>query len=100
MNRYLSPPLLFRLAALLMVILVIAGLAFSSATASFGPSYSLAWYTIDGGGGNSSGGTFTLMGTIGQPDAGSHSSTAYNLTGGFWAWMARYLIFGPIIRRP
>ena len=34
MNRYLSPPLLFRLVVLLMVTLIIAGLAISAASAS------------------------------------------------------------------
>lgn len=31
--------------------------------------YSIDWYTIDGGGGQISGGAYTLTGTIGQPDA-------------------------------
>jgi hypothetical protein len=42
-------------------------------------------FTIDGGGGtNSSGGNFTLGGTIGQPDAGVLSGTGFTLAGGFW----------------
>jgi hypothetical protein len=48
-------------------------------------SYSIDWWTIDGGGGTSAGGAFTLSGTIGQPDAGVMSGGAYTLTGGFWA---------------
>src|SRR2546430_8019352 len=32
--------------------------------------FQIDWYTIDGGGGTSSGGTFSLTATIGQPDAG------------------------------
>ena len=31
--------------------------------------YRIAWHTIDGGGGTSSGGRYTLTGAIGQPDA-------------------------------
>ncbi|MCC6951151.1 MAG: hypothetical protein IT433_06860 [Phycisphaerales bacterium] len=42
------------------------------------------WYTIDGGGGTSTGGTYTLSGTIGQPDAGVMSGGTYTLSGGFW----------------
>jgi hypothetical protein len=39
-----------------------------------------------GGGGTSSGGAYTLSGTIGQADASSPmSGGAYTLTGGFWA---------------
>ena len=31
--------------------------------------YEINWYTIDGGGGTSTGGPYTLTGTIAQPDA-------------------------------
>jgi len=31
---------------------------------------SIDWHTIDGGGGTSSGGVYSVVGTIGQPDAG------------------------------
>ncbi|HRP61731.1 MAG TPA: hypothetical protein PK400_00375 [Phycisphaerales bacterium] len=47
--------------------------------------YGLSWHTIDGGGGTSTGGGFTLSGTIGQPDAGTMSGGGFELTGGFWA---------------
>jgi hypothetical protein len=43
----------------------------------------LSWYTIDGGGESSSGGGYTLDGTLGQPDAGSLSGGSYTLVGGF-----------------
>lgn len=46
--------------------------------------YSITWYTIDGGGGTSSGGSYTLSGTIGQPDAGTLTGGSYVLEGGFW----------------
>lgn len=48
--------------------------------------FDLSWYTIDGGGAMfSTGGTFSLGGTIGQPDAGVMSGGTFTLTGGFWA---------------
>ncbi|MFG0326130.1 MAG: GC-type dockerin domain-anchored protein, partial [Phycisphaerales bacterium JB037] len=48
--------------------------------------YDISWSTIDGGGAiNSSAGSYTLSGTIGQPDAAVSSSGAYTLTGGFWS---------------
>ena len=47
--------------------------------------YPKSWSTIDGGGGVSSGGDYTLSGTIGQPDAGTMSGGAYLLAGGFWS---------------
>ena len=46
--------------------------------------YAIDWFTIDGGGGTSSGGSYTLSGTIGQPDAGTLSGGSYTLEGGFW----------------
>jgi hypothetical protein len=46
-------------------------------------SYEIPWYTIDGGGGTSSGGPYTLTGTIGQPDAAYSSGGQYELLGGF-----------------
>ncbi|MCA9285841.1 MAG: hypothetical protein KDA22_11530 [Phycisphaerales bacterium] len=49
-------------------------------------SFDLSWHTVDGGGGLSAGGNFSITGTIGQADA--HASMAgdgYSLAGGFWA---------------
>lgn len=49
-------------------------------------SYGINWYKIAGGGGTSSGGQYSLSGTIGQPDASSAMTGGnYSLTGGFWA---------------
>ena len=48
--------------------------------------YSIDWYKIAGGGGTSTGGTYQVTGTIGQPDArGAMSGGSYSLTGGFWS---------------
>ena len=50
--------------------------------------YDLSWYTIDGGGGTSSGGAFSVSGTVGQFDAQPPpvmSGGGYSATGGFWA---------------
>jgi hypothetical protein len=46
---------------------------------------SIAWFTVDGGGGTSSGGQFTVSGTIGQPDAGLLAGGRFSLAGGFWS---------------
>ena len=49
-------------------------------------SYSIDWYKIAGGGGTSTGATYQVTGTIGQPDAsGAMSGGNYSLTGGFWS---------------
>jgi hypothetical protein len=48
--------------------------------------YSIDWFTIDGGGGTSTGGVYLVSGTIGQPDAGGPMTNGqYSVTGGFWA---------------
>jgi hypothetical protein len=48
--------------------------------------YSIDWSTIDGGGGTSTGGVYSVSGTIGQPDAGGPMTNGqYSVTGGFWA---------------
>jgi hypothetical protein len=52
--------------------------------AGLAQTYKIDWYTIDGGGGTSSGGQYTVSGTIGQPDAGKMTGGNYELTGGFW----------------
>ena len=47
-------------------------------------NYAVTWHTIDGGGRTSSGGTYSLIGTIGQPDAAySEGGDYYELLGGF-----------------
>jgi len=46
--------------------------------------YEISRYTIDGGGGTSSGGPYMVTGTIGQPDAGWSIGGKYELFGGFW----------------
>lgn len=56
----------------------------SSAWCMTGGQYELNWSTIDGGGGTSSGGPYTLTGTIGQPDAAYSAGGSYELLGGFW----------------
>ena len=49
-------------------------------------NYSIDWYKIAGGGGTSTGGTYSVSGTIGQHDAGGPmTGGSYSLTGGFWA---------------
>jgi hypothetical protein len=51
-------------------------------------NYTIDWYTIDGGGGTSTGGVYSVSGTIGQPDAGTMSGGSYVLQGGFWGVIA------------
>jgi hypothetical protein len=51
--------------------------------------YSVDWFTVDAGGGVSTGGVYAVTGTIGQPDAGGPLvGGSYSLTGGFWAFIS------------
>jgi hypothetical protein len=53
---------------------------------AWGQGYSINWYKIAGGGGTSTGGVYSVNGTIGQPDASAAMAGGnYSLTGGFWS---------------
>jgi hypothetical protein len=54
--------------------------------AGFAQQYSINWHKIAGGGGTSTGGVYSVSGTIGQHDAGGPMSGGnYSVTGGFWS---------------
>jgi len=66
--------------ALLAACLLSAGLCLTALA-----QFAIPWYTVDGGGGTSTGGVYAVSGTIGQPDAGGPMSGGnFGLTGGFW----------------
>jgi hypothetical protein len=68
--------------------LVFAGWLLSAPTLH-AQSYSIDWFTIDGGGGTSTGGVYSVSGTIGQPDAGpTLSGGSFTVDGGFWGLIA------------
>jgi hypothetical protein len=50
--------------------------------------FSINWFSIDGGGGTSTSGVYSVTGTIGQPDAGRMSGGSFTLEGGFWGIVA------------
>ena len=58
-------------------------------TSARAQSYSVDWSKIAGGGGSSTGGVYSVSGTIGQPDAsGELSGGQYSVVGGFWSFIA------------
>ena len=72
----------------ILVTVIVSGIA--SGIAFGGPSggdFEITKNTIDNGGGTSTGGDFSLTGTIGQHDASVQPSQGGNfvLAGGFWA---------------
>lgn len=70
-------------------------LPFLVAVSSSAQSFFIDWSTIDGGGGASTGGGFTLAGTIGQPDAGATTGSGFALASGFWSVFAVQTPGGP-----
>ena len=53
--------------------------------AQSGGTYDLSWSSVSSGGGASSGGNYTMLSTLGQPDASVLSGGNYTLSGGFLA---------------
>jgi hypothetical protein len=69
---------------------------------SINTGYDIPWWTVDGGGGDSTSPSYSLSGTIGQADAnGQLSGGDYRLQGGFWvgAGGVLYDIFLPQVLR-
>jgi len=58
------------------------------ASSAHAQTYSIDWFTVDGGGGTSAGGVYSISGTAGQPDASQMSGGSDTLIGGYWAIIA------------
>jgi len=69
--------------------LLVALAALVQVLSSHAQNHSIDWFTIDGGGGTSTGVVYAVSGTIGQPDASPLlTGGPYSVTGGFWAGVA------------
>lgn len=66
----------------------LATLVFANIGMARAQDFAVDWFTVDGGGGSSTGGVYTVTGTIGQPDAGALAGGNYTLVGGFWGIIA------------
>ncbi|MHC4657994.1 MAG: dockerin type I repeat-containing protein [Planctomycetota bacterium] len=77
-----------RKAARIGSVMIVCFVAFfiSAAFAQTGGQYELSWSTIDGGG-TSTGGSYILSGTIGQPDAAYSAGGGYEVFGGFLPYL-------------
>jgi hypothetical protein len=85
------------LVALLATALLVGAAA---AAAAVNSGYTLDWFTVDGGGGTSNGGSYALSGSSGQPEAGTLTGGGYTLRGGFWgAAPAGNQLYLPLVRR-
>ncbi len=94
----------------IVLVLLLAGFNAVNAQRSDEPAspqsdYDLSWYTIDGGGGSSSGSGYSLDGTIGQPETGAMRGGSYSVVGGFWGGgvivsaTSSHLVYLPLLLR-
>ncbi len=90
-----------KLLVLIGLLLIAASTVEAQAGAStpLSTGYDLSWNVVAAGGDTSTGSGYTLMGTIGQSDAGALMTGAgYSLAGGFWAnGSSQYQVFLPIV---
>ena len=68
----------------MMILTTLSVLSAATITGQSGGQFSIEKSVIAGGGGISSGGTFTANGTIGQSVAGNVSGGPYSVKSGFW----------------
>jgi len=87
----------------LCVLVLVAGVALAQDGYQVARSgYDLSWWTVDGGYTSSTGGNYSLGGTVGQPDAGLLTGGGYRLEGGFWIGGAAggvYRVYLPVVMR-
>lgn len=96
MRKHTPWPGLPALLGLLLLALILSG-TLAGATVN---DYALTWWSVDGGGGISTGGAYALSGTVGQTDAGLLSGGPFTLEGGFWAvGPANHRIHLPLVVR-
>jgi hypothetical protein len=69
----------------LLVISMLSGI-FAALASHANADFTIPWHSIDGGGGTSQGGIYSLSGTVGQPDANPIPLTggSFSVSGGFW----------------
>src|SRR5258705_2546512 len=84
-QRFLQRPTLVAVKRAVLFCVLFSAFSFRASA-----QYSIDWFTIDGGGGTSTGGVYSVSGTIGQPDANAQPMTAgnFSLVGGFWSLFA------------
>ncbi len=85
---------------LLVLVLLLTGATAASATES---NLAMIAWTVDGGGGSSTGPAYSISGAAGQHDAGVAAGSDYMVLGGFWSGgqitQPEGRLFMPIVRR-
>ena len=64
---------------------ILIGLMLLPCVARAQSDFTLDWFAVAAGGGDSSGGDFELSATLGQPDAGDMAGGDFAILGGFWS---------------
>jgi hypothetical protein len=88
--------------ALAAVVLVACLVMVTGVALAIANPYTLNWNVIAGGGGQgSTGGKYSLSGTIGQGEVyqSMTGSGGYSLTGGFWTGMPSTLVYFPRVKK-
>jgi hypothetical protein len=68
------------------------------ATAASAQNYALDWFAISGAGDKSTGGVYSVSGTLGQTDAaGPMLGGSHALAGGFWSLISMVPMFGALV---
>jgi hypothetical protein len=90
----------YLIGALLIIVCLVAA-ALTKAQAQSGEGYDLTWNTQESAGRvEASGGSYSLYGSLGQPDAGAAlNGEGYSLVGGFWSGVAAYQINLPVVSK-
>jgi len=73
---------------------MVLGALLVAASSARAQTYAVDWFTVDGGGGTSTSGVYSVSGTVGQPDAGHMSGGNYAIDGGFWGIIAAVQMAG------
>jgi hypothetical protein len=82
------------------IVLLLVLLVLTAVTLAQPNSFTISWWTVDGGGGRASGGEYALSGTGGQFDAHTAATGGdYAVNGGFWQTgaMGKYEVFLPVV---
>ncbi len=105
MKSNLRREILLALMALMLIVFITPSQSFAPVSAQSGGGYDLTWNVIaDGGAMFSTGGPYSLGGTIGQAEAATVSGGSYTLTGGFWGGLQNLVsyplhFFLPLIQK-
>jgi hypothetical protein len=85
-SRWIIPGLIISTGlGILLLALLVASPAGQAEAAPGATTYAVTWYTADNGGGISSGGSYEVVGTVGQMDAASGTAGGvHGLESGFW----------------